>query len=140
MQRGAVLKKRPCKICRRWFPPHPRLKERQKTCGDPQCQREWHRRQCARWNEANVDYFQANYLQKKLDKEAQSKKNSASSPQKHRPRSTLPRDFVQEVIGVKVLVIIEYLTRLLGRRVQEMIRKQVAVTKEKMDRLVTAKL
>ena len=33
MQRGAVLKKRPCKICRRWFPPHPRLKERQKTCG-----------------------------------------------------------------------------------------------------------
>ena len=37
MQRGSVLKPRPCKICRRRFPPHPRLKERQKTCGDPEC-------------------------------------------------------------------------------------------------------
>jgi hypothetical protein len=96
--------------------------------------------QCARWNDANVDYFQANYLQKKLDKAAQSKKNPASSSQKRCPRSALPRNFVQEVIGVEVLVVIEYFTRLLGRRVQEMIRKQVAVTKEKVDRLVAAKL
>jgi hypothetical protein len=140
MQRGSILKKRPCKICRRWFSPHPRLKERQKTCGDPHCQREWHRRQCARWNEENTDYFQANYLQKKLDKAAQSKEAPTSSRTKRRPRSALPRDFVQAVIGVEVLVIIEYLTRLLTRRVQERIRKQVTVTKEKMDLLVAAKL
>jgi len=37
-------KKRPCGICRRWFMPHPRLKDRQQTCGDRVCKKEWHRK------------------------------------------------------------------------------------------------
>ena len=60
-------RKRPCRVCKRWFIPHPRLKDRQKTCGDPQCQREWHRRKCEQWNHNNVDYFKDNYLDKKLE-------------------------------------------------------------------------
>ena len=60
-------RKRPCRVCKRWFIPHPRLKDRQKTCGDQQCQREWHRRKCEQWNHNNVDYFKDNYLDKKLE-------------------------------------------------------------------------
>ncbi len=44
-------RKRPCRICRRWFLPNPRLKERQMTCGRPKCQREWHKKKCAEWNQ-----------------------------------------------------------------------------------------
>ena len=60
-------RKRPCRICRRWFLPDPRLKERQMTCGKAYCQREWHKKKCAEWNRKNRDYFKANYLQKKID-------------------------------------------------------------------------
>jgi hypothetical protein len=69
MQRGLSWKrkKRPCRISGRWVTPHPRLKERQKTCADALCKREWHRRKCAQWNKSNPDYFKSNYLQKKLD-------------------------------------------------------------------------
>jgi hypothetical protein len=47
--------------------PDGRLKNRQKTCGNPECQREWHRKKCAEWNKKNEEYFRTNYLQKKLE-------------------------------------------------------------------------
>jgi len=40
--------KRPCRICREWFTPNNKLKERQKTCGKPECKKEWHKRVCAK--------------------------------------------------------------------------------------------
>ena len=93
------------------------------TCGDPRCKREWHRKRCAEWNRKNGDYFRANYLQKKLD--ALPKGGTLGVP----PRfdSGLPREKVQEVIGIEHLVIMEYLVQLLWRRFQEVIRVKVAV-------------
>lgn len=41
-----MVRRRPCRICRRWFDPHPRVGERQRVCSDPSCQRERHRRSC----------------------------------------------------------------------------------------------
>ena len=64
MGKGDLFKKRPCRICKRWFMPNPKLKDRQMTCGDPDCQREWHRKKCEEWNRKNPDYFKANYLHK----------------------------------------------------------------------------
>ncbi len=57
-------RKRPCRVCKRWFIPHPRLKDRQKTCGDSQCQREWHRRKCEQWNHNNVDISRKAFVPK----------------------------------------------------------------------------
>jgi hypothetical protein len=119
MQKDLGWKRRPCRICGRWFAPHPRLKDRQKTCADAQCKREWHRKKCAQWNKDNADYFKSNYLQKKLE---------ASFICKSRFRSGLPLVFVQEVIGIQPLVILEYLAQLLLRRFQEVIRIKVAVS------------
>jgi hypothetical protein len=131
MQKAAVLNKRPCRICRRWFLPNPRLKDRQMTCADPKCKREWHRRKCAEWNKNNPDYFRSNYLQKKLDHTAQCDQGSTTKSRtllaKGRLKSGLPIEYVQEVIGIQHLVIIEYLAQLLFRRFQEVLRGQLVV-------------
>ena len=131
MSRAELCKKRPCRICRRWFMPNPRLKDRQKTCGDPCCQREWHRKKCAQWNKDNSDYFKADYLQSKL--EAQSPRGSPEPAS--RLKSGLPLQYVQEVIGIQHLTIIEYFGQLLFRRFQEVLRVQLYVNTEEIRRL-----
>jgi hypothetical protein len=107
------------------------------TCGAPGCKREWHRRKCQQWNRANADYFRANYLQKKL--EAAQGDNASKAPTRAPPKSLsasgLPLGFVQEVIGVQHLIIIEYLAQLLSRRFQEVLRGQVIVTTRKIKQL-----
>jgi hypothetical protein len=105
-------RKRPCRVCKRWFIPHPRLKDRQKTCGNARCQREWHRRKCEQWNHNNVDYFKDNYLDKKLEQ--------TGTPQS-RLKTGLPLCYVQQLIGTPQLIIIEYLSQLLLRRCRHLI-------------------
>jgi hypothetical protein len=127
MHKAMICRKRPCRICRRWFTPNPRLKDRQKTCGDAQCKKEWHRKKCSEWNKKNTDYFRTNYLDRKLDAASPSEKASKILPIKSRLKSGLPLAFVQEVIDIQHLIIIEYLAQLLVRRFQEVLRDQVVV-------------
>jgi hypothetical protein len=119
--------KRPCRICRRWFTPHPRLGDRQRTCGDPHCKKEWHRKKCAEWNRKNGEYFRTNYLHKKLEGVSGGEGVAGALPVKSRFSSGLPQRKVQEVMGIKQFVIIEYLVQLLLRRFQELIRVKVPV-------------
>jgi len=112
------MMKRPCRICRRWFLPNPRLKDRQMTCADPKCKREWHRRKCAEWNKNNPDYF-----------------NSTLVPVRSRLKSGLPLHYVQEVIGIQHLVIIEYLAQLLLWRFQEVCKRQLTANTAKTSQL-----
>lgn len=134
--------KRPCRICRKWFMPDPRLDERQKTCGGAECMRKWHTKKCAEWNRKNRSiYFQANYLSSKLApfvaKEKTPGPGSSTAAAPSSPPSLplaengkfpkLPRSLLQEVIGRQHLVIIEYMARLLFRSVQEVIRRQPVV-------------
>ena len=59
--------RRRCPFCRRWFHPHPRLKQRQKTCGRPACRREQKRKSNQQWRNRNPDYFRGAYgLQKEV--------------------------------------------------------------------------
>ena len=126
----SIRKKRPCRICRRWFMPDPRLKGRQKTCAKAECKREWHRRQCAQWNKKHTEYFRANYLRSKLEAATQHEQgckigqpgSGAKAMPRGRFHSGLPLEEVQEVIGVQQLIIIEYLAQLLMQRFQEVIR------------------
>jgi hypothetical protein len=119
MQRRRT-RKRPCKICRKWFMPDPRQIGRQTTCGDPACRKENHRRQCAKWNRKNRDYFKANYLSEKL---ARTKDPPASPMNKApvvKPSSRLnlglPVDLVAEIIGVRHLIILDYIIAQVMRR------------------------
>jgi hypothetical protein len=128
-------RKRPCRICGKWLAPHPRLGERQKTCGASECQRQWHAKKCAEWNRKNRVTFQENYLKDKLESLSSVPSEPPPSPApplmpitpvQHAPPLDYPRRVVQEVMGVQLLVIVEYIVRLLKRDVQEVIRSQVA--------------
>ncbi len=127
MQKANDYKRRPCRICRRWFTPNPRLKDRQKTCGNAKCKGEWHKKKCAEWNKKNPDYFKTNYLQEKLNAASTSKTSSQILPVKSRFKSGLPLLLVQEVIDIQHLIIIEYLAQLLFKRFQEVFRGQAVV-------------
>ena len=138
--------KRPCRICRKWFTPHPRLGNRQKTCGEEKCKKKWHAKKCAEWNKKNRSYFQAIYLNGKLE----SKKTKSQPEGRHPPSSDkfcpvstpsprfapqLPRDVIQEVIGVQPLIIIEYVAQLLVRSFKEVIRAQPVEIQRKIKQL-----
>lgn len=141
-------RKRPCRICRKWFTPHPRLGDRQKTCGKEACKREWHTKKCAGWNKKNRSYFQAIYLSSKLESSKTSSQSDnrpppSFNPERIRPitlpssRSTLqlPGDVIQEVIGVEPLIIIEYVAQLLVCSFKEVIRAQPVDIQREIKRL-----
>ena len=124
-------KKRPCRVCGRWFSPNPRLGGRQKTCGADECQQRWHAKKCAEWNRKNRSYFKEIYLRRRLESCAgytpvsTSRTVVGSSPPSVFPLD-LPREVIQEVMGGQHAVIIEYILRLLKREVQEVINAQHA--------------
>ncbi len=126
----AKSRKRPCKICRRWFLPDTRHENRQQTCG-PECREELHRRQCADWNRVNQKYFKANYLQKKLERcdaaepDPPAVKSGSSIP-KARIKLHLPRSMIQDATGLKLLVIMEYIVEQIARRHRAVIRAKPA--------------
>lgn len=133
MGQKSCSRKRPCQ----WFAPHPRLGVRQKTCGDAECQRQWHTKKCTEWNRKNRIMFQENYLKNKLEAVRTDLQEPPSPPPSPVPIVPIPpippldypRRVVQEVIGVQQTVIIEYIIRLLKRGIQEVIRSQVAEIK-----------
>jgi hypothetical protein len=91
--------------------PDPRQIGRQKTCGDPLCQNENHRRQCATWNRKNRDYFKANYLSEKLapTKDPPTSNKAPIVAPSSRINLFLPKDLVVDIIGVRHLIILEYI-------------------------------
>jgi hypothetical protein len=117
-------RKRPCCICRKWFQPDVRQKDRQKTCGRSECKDELHRRNCHNWNKRNKEYFANNYLDKKI---AQVEKKAPVEDKKDPPPHTppfkatnvimptspfvLPAEVIVREYGVKSLIIIHYLAR-----------------------------
>ena len=60
-----MLPRRRCPFCRRWFHPDPRLKQRQKTCGRPECRQKQKRRFNQQWRTKHPDYFCGAYAHQK---------------------------------------------------------------------------
>lgn len=135
---NSYIKKRPCRICRKWFAPNPRVGNRQKTCGAKECQDKWHAKKCSQWNRQNRACFQATNLSKKLQA-VQNQETAIGKPPPRLPKSgispKLPQEVIQEVIGVQQFVIAEYLSQVLLRSVQEVIRVQHADILEEVKRL-----
>lgn len=149
MEEKRKHKKRPCRICGKWFIANPRLFDRQQTCGARECQRKWHTRKCAEWNRKNRAYFKEIYLRGRLESfgsgpPAQSPSSCTSCRINDPPRRTspldLPQEVVQEVIEVKKLIIIEYIVRLLTRSVQEVIRTQPVEKQREVRRLLLSSI
>ncbi len=141
-------RKRPCRICQKWFAPNPRLDDRQQTCGDEECKRKWHAKKCAEWNRKNRTYFRAIYLSGKLQSNNDTSKADDRHPPSFRsgkicsvtnpqPRFVpqLPRDVIQEVIGAQPLVIMEYVAQLLFSSFKDVIRTQPIEMQRKSKRI-----
>jgi len=117
--------KRPCSICRKWFQPDVRQKDRQQTCGRSSCQTELHRRNCHDYNQRNKEESANNYLEKKLE---QIKQKTVKENNKEPPTDpihskilqipllptfpfVLPVEIILKEYGVRNLIIIHYLVR-----------------------------
>lgn len=95
-----ILRKRPCRICRKWFLPNPHVKEKQQTCGRAECRRELHSRACAAWHKRNPDYNGETRLKLRLHDGG---KTAAASE----PFRSLSREEAKKAVGMKCLVVIE---------------------------------
>ena len=147
MEQKTLSRKRPCRVCGKWFMPNPRLGDRQKTCGADACKQKWHAAKCAEWNRQNKAYFKEIYLRSRLEPPGGDAADPRSSPRSSPHTNSaargpsplhLPREVVQEVMGAQQLVIIEYLVRVLLRGVQEVITAQALEMSNEFGRLVAA--
>lgn len=65
-------RKRPCRICRRWFRPDVRVGDRQRACGRPDCQKARRQKTQAGWRARNPGYATAHRItQRNQDKAAE---------------------------------------------------------------------
>ena len=111
-------RKRPCRICRRWFIPHPRTGARQHVCSRADCQRERHRRACQRWRHREAPAERAHRLRQRLQEAAESAPAAGPGPR-------LPWDVVRDAVGPEVTVILEEISRLLADVVRDAVQWQV---------------
>jgi len=99
------MRKRPCRICRRWFRPDPRVGARQRTCGSVACGRAWHRRSCRDWRRRNPDYDRDDRLRRRLRREPESVRGD--------PLARLDWDVARDATGLQVAVVVEETAQLL---------------------------
>jgi hypothetical protein len=52
----ARLRKRPCRNCLRWFYPDPRVGDRQRPCGQPECRAVGRQKTQVNWRRRNPRY------------------------------------------------------------------------------------
>jgi hypothetical protein len=113
-------KKRPCRICRKWFQPDVRVGDRQHTCGRPECQVIRRKKTQSAWRAWNRDYFVAWRIQARSESE--------QTPEPLRlphPLSNLPWDLAQDEFGIKGADFIGALGGVLLRATKDQFKRQV---------------
>lgn len=107
--------KRPCAVCRKWFAPKPRAGSRQTVCDGDDCQRERHRRACAKWRAKNPDHDAAQRLRKRLE---QARRSPPAPP----PSMALPEHWwgiARDAVGAKMSVVVQECAKVLDRRARD---------------------
>src|SRR6266705_4590994 len=87
-------RKKPCSICRRWFRPDPRIGDRQRACGNPECQTARRQKTQADWRDRNPGYA----IAWRIDQRA----SRSETPEPLRlpaPLKQLPWDFAKAQFG-----------------------------------------
>ena len=129
--------RRPCTICGRWFTPDPRVGARQRTCARSTCKRELHRRADRAWHARTPDYDRDRRLRDRLSRAAAPAGQPPPPPAPGRgPLEGVPLRATQDEFGPKIMVLLEFVVRLLSRRVQDEIRQQVPEITREIRRLL----
>ena len=112
-----MRRSRPCRICRRWFLPHPRSGTRQCVCPSRDCQRERHRRACRAWHARNPGYDREDRLRRRLWREM-----SEGAP------ARLDWSAARDAVGLEVVVVMEEAAKEQGARVRDAVLRQLLVS------------
>lgn len=126
-----MYKKKPCKICRRWFWPNRRVGGRQRTCSRPECQAERHRRNCQDWHRRNPDYDREGRLRGRLIRES----GEGAIGALRDPLRQINEKAARDAVGMEIYVFIEEIFRLLLGAARDLVGIQPVVTKEEIDRV-----
>ena len=113
-------KKRPCRICRKWFRPDVRVGARQHTCDRPERQVIRRKKTQDAWRARNPDYFIAWRIQARSESE--------QTPEPLRlphPLSNLPWDLAQDEFGIKGADFIGAMGGVLLRATKDQFKRQV---------------
>ncbi len=102
-----MVRKRPCRICRRWFRPDPRAGDRQRACGASECQAERRRRSVSAWRARHPDYDREDRLRRRLQ-------NEAAAAAGVDPMSGVDWVVARNAVGLEVSVVIEESSRVLA--------------------------
>lgn len=146
-----MREKRPCSICRKWFLPHARVKDRQRVCSGAECQVKRREKTQAAWRTAHPGYFAARRIQERAaaaeiantaeptEVPAQIPLAPASTtstsmkpiarpppPRMPRPLDGLPWDLAQDQFGAQGADFIGVFGRVLLRAAQDQMRAKGA--------------
>lgn len=99
-----MQKKRPCRICHKWFAASAREGDRQRVCKEPACQSERHRRNCEEWRRRNPGWERAERLRDRIRVEDTP---AAQEKAKSSPLSGFQWGRVRDAVGVDVAVVVE---------------------------------
>lgn len=124
-----MAKARPCRICHVWFPPAARAGDRQHVCGKPECQQEWHRRNCALWHGKHPGYDQEMRLRKRLTKDTSVEERKAD------PLRAIDWDKAKAVAGLEVAVLIEETAKVVVQGARDPVRLQIHESKGVIDKV-----
>jgi len=83
-------RKRACRICRRWFRPDNRVGDRQRACGEPDCQKARRQKTQASWRARNPGYATAHRISQRNQEKA------AEPLRTPPPLSRLPWDLAKD--------------------------------------------
>ena len=122
-----MAKKRPCRICRKWFAPHPRAGARQRVCSAEVCQRERHRQACATWHGSNPDYDRAERLRRKVVPAREAPLPSPSAD----PMPQVDWDAARDAVGFEVAVFVEESQKVLVDWARDaVVAQQLVITRQ----------
>jgi hypothetical protein len=94
-------KKRPCRICRRYFQADPRVGARQQVCSSQACQAARRKKTQATWRSRNPDYFVARRLKQRAALVSPPPAPPPSPMRVPPPLDRLPWDVAQDQFGAQ---------------------------------------
>lgn len=126
-----MRRRRPCRICRRWFEPHRHAGDRQRVCGRADCQRERHRRSCERWRWQNPDYDREERLRQKLQRAEQEDDGQRGQLVADPLPVRIDLSAARDAVGLEVFVFVEETAKVLTDWARDAVVAQgLGMTKE----------
>ena len=129
-----VLKKRPCRVCRRWFLPDRRAGDRQKVCSGAECQRQRNSRASAAWRRRNPEHVLGVRLRARVNPEGDTGKKTLLSDA---PMTRVHWPAVRNAVGWDVAVITEEIAEVLCLWVQNAVGAEIRATRGFARRLLS---